>query len=299
MKTFAMLRIVASLAVILISGAPVVWAVAPPVCGDTSGGGGTDLPCNCGDTVTTDTTLDASDPVVDPMFPCLGDGLIVASGVDLDLGGETITGSGPGSGLRLQGTGGSVSHGAIQGFTFGINSDGTISDWEIVPQGSLGIRVTRNGTGIDINANLTDIRDIGASLNGNDGVVVHGDGNLISRISCSRSGDAGLVVYGNHNTVEHNVCDKNKGDGILVHGNDNILVRNYGTGNINPGGTGVKAVGDRNDFQTNRATNNGDDGVIGIGANLKSNGRNYGTGNKGGTNCHIDGFPSTGGGRYC
>jgi hypothetical protein len=276
----------------LVSGAGMAWAAD---CGDDTPPA-TDTPCACGDRVTSDTTLDATDPVVDPLFPCLGDGLIVASGVNLDLGGETITGSDSASGLRLQGSGGSVAHGRIRGFAFGINSDGTISGWKIVPPGFLGIRVTGNGKGIDINANLTQIRDIAASLNEKDGVVVHGDSNLVSRLSCSRNGDEGIVVIGDNNTVEHNVCDKNGGKGIVVVGDDNTLVRNYGTGNA---GTGVLGVGDGNDFQTNRATNNGGDGVIGKGTGLNSNGRNYGTGNRGGTNCHIDGFPTTGGGRYC
>jgi hypothetical protein len=249
-----------ALMLMLIAGAAVVQAAD---CGDGVG------PCSCGDTVTSDTTLDASDPVLNPPA-CPGDGLTV-DGVNLDLGGGTITGSNTGTGLILAGSGGSIANGRIRSFAVGIGSDGLIVDWTIA--------------------------ELAVSLNAGDGIAVWGDWNLISRLSCSRNGDDGLVVKGDHNTLQHNVCDKNGDKGIAVYGDYNTLVRNYGTGNL--AGTGVLGIGDGNDFQTNRATNNGGNGVIGKGTGLKSNGRNYGTGNRGGTNCHIDGFPTTGGGRYC
>lgn len=52
-------------------------------CGDGSGPGGTDVPCACGDRVTSDTVLDNSDPVVStgPTDVCPGLGLKVGGGV--------------------------------------------------------------------------------------------------------------------------------------------------------------------------------------------------------------------------
>ena len=132
------------------------------------------------------------------------------------------------------------------------------------------------------------------------GVIVFGSDNSVVRISCSRNrGPAapdGLSIVGDRNRLEHNRCEKNGRDGIAVLGDNNILIRNQATAN---GRGGVVAVGDGNDFFTNRATNNGGDGVIGDGFGLTTDGRNYGTGNRSGTNCQIDAFPLSGGGRYC
>src|SRR6185503_16601372 len=63
-----------------------------PNCGDAAGPAGEDLACSCGDTVVTNTTLNLSfDPVA--TTTCLGDGLRLAAGVQLDLNGLVITGS--------------------------------------------------------------------------------------------------------------------------------------------------------------------------------------------------------------
>ena len=66
--------------VILITFSPVPAAAVD--CGDTSGPGGTDVPCSCGDVVTSDTVLDASDPVANGV--CSPIGLSVDGGVKLD-----------------------------------------------------------------------------------------------------------------------------------------------------------------------------------------------------------------------
>lgn len=56
-------------------------------------------PCSCGDTVTADRTLSAADPVT--TVACAGDGLVVAPGVTLNLGSQTITGAPGGIGVVL------------------------------------------------------------------------------------------------------------------------------------------------------------------------------------------------------
>ena len=297
MKAMITLGITAALAIGLVSAA----AAISPSCGDTTGPGSTDVPCNCGDTVTTDTTLTNLDPVV--TAPCPSRGLTVA-GVHLNLGGKTIAGSGNENGLFLTGAGGSVSNGRITGFATGITSGfaSSISGWEIVRQTPVvagGLRVTGNATGILLVADDTKITDVAATGNGA-GVVVFGLRNSVVRITCSSNrgpaGADGLSIVGDGNSLEHNRCEKNGRDGIAVLGANNILIRNQATAN---GRQGVVAVGDGNDFFTNRATNNGGDGVIGDGFGLSTDGRNYGTGNRGGTNCQIDGFSPSPGGRYC
>src|SRR3989338_5982817 len=80
-----------SLAIFLALAGPAWGSHAAGECGDTTHNGG-DVPCSCGDTVTTDTVLDSgTDLVVSTVCTC--NGLDVADGVELDLGGNTITGS--------------------------------------------------------------------------------------------------------------------------------------------------------------------------------------------------------------
>ena len=70
-----------------------VWAAN---CGDTTGPGGTRVACGCGDTVTTNTKLKVTDPVVSTSAGdvCSGDGLYVGSGVTLDCAKRPLRGSG-------------------------------------------------------------------------------------------------------------------------------------------------------------------------------------------------------------
>jgi hypothetical protein len=99
-----------------------VCAPAPAVCGDTAGPGSSDIPCVCGDTVVTDTVLSAaSDPVVGGA--CARNGLTLEAGVELDLAGNTIAGSGQGEGLTIP-AGASASNGTVQAFATGLRIAG-------------------------------------------------------------------------------------------------------------------------------------------------------------------------------
>lgn len=292
MKTRAILMTVTVSAMLAASAA----AVSAAPCGDRVGPFGLDLPCRCGDTVVADTVLKNTDPIVkvDPMVGCVvggeaSDGLIVAPGVHLDLGGKTIRGHDrSASGLILQGKGGSVSNGRVQSFLTGIASDGPIAGWEIS-----NVTASFNIFGISLMADETSIAGSSTVHNEAGAVAVSGSRNVLVRIACSRNGD-GIVVAGAGNVLERNLCERNAGTGIRVIGDDNVLVRNYGANN---GGEGVIAAGNRNDFQSNQGSGNDQAGVLGFGADPRSNGRNDGGGN-GGANCRIDGFPTIGG-RYC
>jgi hypothetical protein len=88
-------------------------------CGDGHGPGGIDNPCLCGETVVTNTTLDAGfDPAVGSACP--GDGLSVGDGVRLDLNGNILAGSDTGTGLIVPGSA-EVRGGAVQGFATGVH----------------------------------------------------------------------------------------------------------------------------------------------------------------------------------
>src|SRR5262249_28324449 len=79
--------------------------------------------CRCGDRVVPNSRLGGSDPVLTTTCPC--DGLIVASGVSLQIGG-TITGESDAcSGILIEGnaTGVAVTDGRITGFGLGVDGD--------------------------------------------------------------------------------------------------------------------------------------------------------------------------------
>jgi hypothetical protein len=292
MSTRTIFSLLAGLIMVLLANAAAVWAAA---CGDTTGPGGTDVPCSCGDTVTTETTLTSVDPIVnvDPAVGCPFDGLTVA-GVHLDLGGHTIYGavasSGPFAGLLLEGSNGAVSHGRIQNFGVGIGGLDLVG-WDIVPEGSPGLTVTQNLIGVLLFASSTRVSDVAVISNVFSGILAAGDENQFIRLTCSKNGEYGLFVAGNANELDHNRCERNGLEGIAVSGNDNRLIRNYGASNA---GTGVLAEGDRNEFETNQGVKNGGGGVVGVGDNLVSNGRNTGSKNAG-VNCSIQGFSTQAG----
>ena len=98
-------------------------------CGDTSGEGGINVICSCGDTVTTNTNLSTSDPVTQAPGCTAGDGLSVNPGVRLTINNRTLQGNGTGSGVTLLGDNARVISGTgntnstIQGFAIGVRVD--------------------------------------------------------------------------------------------------------------------------------------------------------------------------------
>jgi parallel beta-helix repeat protein len=267
---------------ILSSGAARAWA---------ANCGGVD-PCNCGDTVVVDHML-PGDLTCDPLVDV--DGLVVAAGVLLDLGGNDLTGPGPdagGFGIQLN-DGSRVRNGRIQNFGVGISSAGHITC--AAGNSVTNLIVTINGIGIELDAEKCVIFKTAVVANQSGGVALTGDGNTLTQNTCSRNGGDGISIVGGKNSLLTNRCELNEGSGIVVDGNQNILERNLAGRND---GSGIVADGTGNVFRRNQGRSNGVDGVIGTGSNLVSDRRNFGSGN-GGTNCEIDGFTSTSGGRYC
>lgn len=289
MKRIVSLSLVLGLAAILASGVAPVWAAE---CGP---GSAPPKPvCECGDTVVDDYDFPANLTCGDtPLEPV--DGLTVKAGVHVNLKGFKLRGTNQrGTGFLLEpGVGGSIQNGVIQAFNIGIKSSGPISGWTLgAPNG---VTVTANKKGLELTAATSAIVASAVTSNLTDGVDLTGDDNTIMRTACSKNGRRGLSVKGNDNRLDTNRCERNGSDGIFVDGDDNVLLRNLSPKNA---GSGVLVTGDRNSFVKNQATGNGADGVRGSGLDLSTDGRNYGTGN-GATNCLIDGFTPTGGGRYC
>src|SRR5262249_39727642 len=95
----------------------------PPVPPPGACGGG--VPCACGDRVVQSRTLRGADPAT--RTACPADGLVVAAGVTLDLGGSTLRGQGAGAGVRIEVGAANVTvrSGRITGFATGVRGEGT------------------------------------------------------------------------------------------------------------------------------------------------------------------------------
>jgi hypothetical protein len=188
-------------------------AVRPARAADCGGG----VPCHCGDRVVTNTRLGGSDPVLRTPCPC--DGLIVASGVSLEIRG-TITGeSDLCSGILLEGnaTGVAVTNGRITGFGLGIDGDslGPVSGNRFANlQIFAGFLLTGDANVVESNV----VRDALVA-----GVMLIGDGNTVRLNRAEGAALSGLSVIGDANAISRNVARRNSGDGIDVAG-ENVTV---------------------------------------------------------------------------
>jgi parallel beta-helix repeat protein len=187
----------------------------------TAGGEcGGSTPCACGDTVTASRTLDR-DPILDSVCP--GDGLIIGqSGVVLTIkGGNTIRGSGEGTGILLGAgvSGVTVQSGTIAGFATGVratgNDGGTFSALRVTGNTDAGLDVTGNGNTID---------RVLAEANGA-GLVVDGDGNVVTGNRAEGNG-GGISVTGAGNTVSRNVVKLSAAAGMVIDGTGALVERN-------------------------------------------------------------------------
>ncbi len=228
--------------------------------------------CSCGDKVVADTTLDAAtDPVVftgGADTVCPGNGLVVAGGVELDLDGNRIKGSGTGFGVIIE-TGANnvtIKKGIVEIFGTGIGTEDTTTGSTISQ-----IKARRNtDTGISVvgSNNILDLNRL--EFNSESGILVYGDENRLIRnqVICTKKFGCesdGIKVSGDKNTLDRNLSDRNGGDGVSVNGSGNTLMRN-------------------------RAQFNVQNGVFATGGGNKDAGGNRGKGN-GGVQCEIDGTP--------
>jgi copper-binding protein NosD len=269
-------------------------------CGDTAGPGGTNVPCSCGDTVITNTTLisPAVDPVKgDPVVStndtdvCTGDGLIMNTAkVNLSLGGNAIRGSGVGVGVRIVGVNIKVTirSGIIRGFDTGLASDtGSSIKNSLISN----VTATENlGSGIILEGSDNELNTNAALANGDTAIQVEGNDNDLLFNRVSHNANNGIQVSGDGNTLYANNLNKNAGTGIRVEGNDNIVAKNSvensgidgivvaGDGDGDPttlelwknkvlknNGYGIIVDGNAHDIVANQGDFNGRDGIAVVG----------------------------------
>lgn len=299
----SVLGVIATLAI-----AGFAWAAD---CGGVLGSTGGKVPCSCGDTVVTNTTLisPSADPVNgDPVVStadadfCGADGLLMAppntDRMTLNLGGNAIRGSGSGVGLRIIGNGVRVSirNGTLRNFETGLTNTGGVN-----PTGDARIReiaAIQNVTGIDLEGNDHEVDTNQALDNTQTGIRVEGNSNKLLFNQVSRSGNNGIEVIGNQNRLATNRLNRNIGSGIVVDGDNNILDHNttennsidgiqlLGNGDGDPATleiaknksvknrrNGITIEGNDLEIVANQGNTNGEDGisVVGTGNHIDTN----------------------------
>ncbi len=255
-------------------------------CGDTAAPGGINVPCACGDTVVTNTTLISpnadpanGDPVVSTADAdtCPGDGLLMAppnlTRMTLNLGGNAIRGSGASgsAGLRIVGAGVRVSirNGTLRNFETGLTNSGGIATGDArirevsAVQNVVGIKLEGNGHEVDTNQALD---------NTHIGIQVTGNSNMLIFNQVSRSGNNGMEVIGDQNRLDTNRVNRNLGSGIVADGNRNLVTRNLAD---NSGIDGIQVIGNGDadpatlEVWKNKATKNSRNGITVDGNDLE------------------------------
>jgi hypothetical protein len=214
MRPSTVVQIVAGLVAFIALSTAMAWGAN---CGDTSGPGGTDVPCACGDTVTTDTVLDATDPVTTTVCTC--DGLGVRSGRTLDLGGRTISGSGICIGIEI-GAGFAAGNVVIRGGQIVRFGEGVFFSNEGGGHTLRGLRVVENskrGIFLDLAGNV--VEDCVVSRNGGPGIELStgtdppGRG-LVQRCRVEDNQGHGIIGGFRGVVIQSNVVRRNAGRGI-------------------------------------------------------------------------------------
>jgi hypothetical protein len=240
------------------------------LCGDDVNG--EDVPCDCGDTVASDVSLN-DDPVVSASCP--SDGLIVrspeaADSIDIDLAGQTLRGSGRGVGLwvlhggsggaRIVSTGGPAT---IEGFRDGVVAHGHSS--VALLEGVVVRHSGRDGVRFfDVEGAV--IRNTEAVGAGRDGFSVGGDGFTLTSTRAVDSRRHGYHIMGGGGVIGEpgagNTAESSGGSGFSVMGDGHRFVECVATGS---GGEGLKLAGEGHQVTACEVRENGGDGIGGRG----------------------------------
>jgi parallel beta-helix repeat protein len=215
---------------------------------------------SCGDTITTDTTLDSD------LLDCPSNGIVIgADDVTLDLNGHTVSGDGQpvercpegqrcDVGVLNDGHDGvTVQDGSVRQFDSGVLVDGArenrVLNNELRRNRGPGILI-RDSAGILIKDNLVTRSAAGVLLS-------RGNRNVVSRNVVRRSGKDGFAVRRNdhHSVLKGNLATRSRDDGFDVRSRSTKLVGNRAVGNDD---LGIGAVAGVKDGGGNRASRNGD-----------------------------------------
>ena len=219
------------------------------VAGFTVLGGGQALASHvsCGDTITTDTTLDSD------LVNCPNNGIVIgASNITLDLNGHTIDGDG------------TLVDPCPEGATCDVGVDNSAGHSGVTVKGG-SIRQFALGV-LVLGAGRNSLRHLSVSRNFFVGIVIGESARTaVERSSITRNGvttqQAGMVLFASHdNRIERNLFSGNGNRGLLVDSaNGNRINHNIFANNPE---AGVAIVGDRNQVSHNRVVSNGDNIIV-------------------------------------
>jgi parallel beta-helix repeat protein len=212
----------------------------------------------CGQVIRTSTTIDNS------LAGCAGDGLVIgASGITVDLNGNTIQGTGLGTGIQNNGHDDvTIRNGALLNFDHGlVLNPGTERN------SVTGLTLSRNEwSAIQLNAasgnhltqnKISELGDVGLRFaNGSSDNAIKG--NVVG----TGAGDSFVVELGSHrNWFEGNVVQTSAGQALRVHDASNTMVlANEFAGSSDMSVTMTAAPGSV--VQANRIGGGGDAGVL-------------------------------------
>jgi parallel beta helix pectate lyase-like protein len=250
----------------------------------------------CGATISVDTTLTASDPVVfDPASPgdkpCPSSGLSVKGGVTLDCDGLIIKGKGVGTGIAvLTGDSAFIQNCVVDSFNVGIQLGGRGSHTV------QNVRVMNSKTnGVVIAGGQNSLGQVVSQKNGGVGFLIRGDGNQIGQTNLAIDNKKGGFTFtGNGQFVDTNYAINNGAAGFSGTGRGSSFSGNIAVGNKGAGLTyGGGSVALPNDVGGTAAFANAGDGIVVTGTvdTALDDGGNIGEANAGATQCRIAGAP--------
>ena len=236
---------------------------------------------SCPYTITASGTYDVTQDLT-----CSGTAItITASKVDLHLNGHTLSGSGAGVGVFVQGQANvSIDNATVQGFFEGVEFQGTVdckitnvtarqnSDAGIVSRGGTsGLTVTgctapqnvNHGILFDSDSRANTAAGNTANGNGSMGIYVTGGAfaNTLNDNTTNQNGVWGIGIDGGGgNSVTGNTANQNHDRGITFYTSGNLVERNTCDRNGNLG-IGVAGDSHNNTVVRNSATANGGQGI--------------------------------------
>ena len=199
-------------------------------------------------TVTTDITAPADTNCI----------TIAASGVAIDLGGHTISGSGFSSGIIDDGQSRAniiIANGTITGFNQNINMGVdylSISNITVVNAGF---------SGISNAGSYAVVTDTQANNNGLYGMYFYGNNNLVYSTTANYNGQYGIAFLQQSatNTVSEGIANGNGISGIYFTNGNSTVTNSRANGNTT--GDGIFVGGSNNLLTANTANGNGAHGI--------------------------------------
>jgi parallel beta-helix repeat protein len=171
----------------------------------------------------------------------------------LDLNGLTLTCTAPHIGIEIKGTGAVVKNGHV----FGCHEGVLVGGHGFHGVSNVEVSTLEGNTGIVVNSNhnLIVANNVHDSIH--PGILVTGSYNAIERNTLHHN-NTGITVTGSYNAIKRNTLHHNNPNGIDIEGDKNVVSRNTCSENDF---NGIEINGDRNFVSRNTCNENGVDGI--------------------------------------